>query len=166
MPQLPLLVLNMQKWSWEGQPAVLNLKVVNKVVIKITWEEWPCQEERQRHKSLSLFKGLCPFMGGRQPQRLLAPIPCAQRAGLFVVLVMKRGRVAVQSPCPLCRGTWSQEHPHTSPCSSPTATPQPCCRLAGGTAAGRASPVLCSTQRGDDFSGGSHPTALHFSWRG
>lgn len=95
MPQLRLLVLNMQKWSWEGRPAMLNLKVANKAVIKSTWKEQACQKERQRHKSLSLFNGLCPFIGGRQPWRLLASIPSAQRAGLFILLVMKRSRRAV-----------------------------------------------------------------------
>lgn len=40
---------------------MLSLKVANKVVIKSTWKEQPCQEERQRHKSISLFSGLCPL---------------------------------------------------------------------------------------------------------
>lgn len=73
---------------------MLNLKVANKAVIKSTWKEQACQKERQRHKSLSLFNGLCPFIGGRQPWRLLASIPSAQRAGLFILLVMKRSRRA------------------------------------------------------------------------
>lgn len=90
--QLLLHVLNMQKQSGKGQPAVLNLQVTNKVVIKSTWEELPCQE-RQRHKSLSLFNRLCSLMGGRQPWRLfkLGIIPSAQCAGLFVLWVMKHG---------------------------------------------------------------------------
>lgn len=78
LPQLPWLVLNTQNWSWEGQAAMLTLKVANKALIKSTWKEQPCQKERQRHKSLSLFNGLCPFIHGRQPWRLLAPLPSVQ----------------------------------------------------------------------------------------
>lgn len=42
MLQPLLLVLNMQKWSWAGRAAMLNLKVANKAVIKSTWKEQPC----------------------------------------------------------------------------------------------------------------------------
>lgn len=64
LPQLPWLVLNTQNWSWEGRPAMQTLKVANKALIKSTWKEQPCQKERQRHKSLSLFNGLCLFIHG------------------------------------------------------------------------------------------------------
>lgn len=57
---------------------MLTLKVANKALIKSTWKEQPCQKERQRHKSLSLFNGLCPFIHGRQPWRLLAALPSVQ----------------------------------------------------------------------------------------
>lgn len=55
---------------------MLTLKVANKALIKSTWKELPCQKERQRHKSLPLFNGLCPFIRGRQPWRLwpLCPV--------------------------------------------------------------------------------------------
>lgn len=76
--ELPWLVLSRQNWSWEGQPAMLTLKVANKALIKSTWKEQLCQKERQRHKSLSLFNGLCPFIHGRQPWRPLAPLPSVQ----------------------------------------------------------------------------------------
>lgn len=139
---------------------MLNLKVTNKAVIKSTWKEQPCQKERQRHKSLSLFNGLCPFIGGRQPWRLLASVPSAQHAGFFISPVMKRGRRATPTRCTKNAGSGpgpameqEQEPPlshfpaaHGGACSTggscPAPRPQPGCRLAGGSGAGRATPLL------------------------
>lgn len=178
MPQPRLLGLYMQKWSWEGRSAMLNLKVANKAVIKSTWKEQACQKERQRHKSLSLFNGLCPFIGGRQPWRLLASVPFAQRAGLFILPVMKHGSRTAPTRCtenagsgpgpamgrrPRSRSLSSpvcQRHVEVAAALGAAALGAPALLLArshpqpGGTAAGRATPLLCDVPGGEMTSPG------------
>lgn len=121
---------------------MLTLKVANKALIKSTWKELPCQKERQRHKSLPLFNGLCPFICGRQPWRLWPLCPVCR-------VVYSPG---YKSQWKSCANTMHRKGRVQSwPCGhgpSSRSLSSPVCQglLTGGRAVARATSLLCGSQ--------------------